>query len=266
MRSGAAFAMALTWMTLVLVLFVVDASPVTRRLETTTSSLPVVVTSDWDEGGDFDMDEGDDDWLGDAVPVSPSSLPFRSDFDDDDYEDDDDSTSKRRPSDDDDVDVQDAEELDEESEKADEQSRRSSAEFLFMPGSDNRLMLQDDDGEQSGLIKVRHTGKSQYPEIQSNSLEEDNDVDDDEMPSKDDGQFEFTIGQDEDAEDKSKDDFVLEDTRSSKDESDDENIPKPATRNIEDLDDDDDDEDDDLVFESPEEDSQVIYGDPVFLY
>lgn len=93
--------------------------------------------------------------------MSPSSLPFRSDFDDaDDYDDDDDSTSKRRPSDDDDIEVQDAEELDEDEEEdkvddGEQQSRRGNAEFLFMPATDKRLMLQDDDGDQSGLIKVR---------------------------------------------------------------------------------------------------------------
>ncbi|GFY44891.1 hypothetical protein TNIN_108861 [Trichonephila inaurata madagascariensis] len=264
---------SLIWVTFCTCVVFCAASPTRRQFisitETTSSEPVVVVTKEgavWDDNDDFDLD-GDEDWMGEE-PASPSSIPQRNEYEeyDDDDDDDDEYASKRGSSnEEEDIEHQDAEEGDEDVEVHD-------AEFLFLPSRDTRLVLQDDD-EQSGPIKVRHTGKNSYPEV----LDGDNSIEDSskEDKSEDSEQFEFTIDNDEGDERNNevddKDDFVLEDSE-QKDNS-------LLTKNDADLDDDDEDDDDDNfvvdddndadddpMFESPEEDSQVIYGDHVFLY
>ncbi|GBM62598.1 hypothetical protein AVEN_243342-1 [Araneus ventricosus] len=202
----------------------------------------------------------DEEWLGEA-PASPSSVPQRAEYEDyDDDDGDEDGYSSRRgnksDAEDEDIDHQDAEEDEDE----------NDAEFLFMPSRETRLVLQDDD-DQSGPIKVRHTGKNSYPEV----IDADNSVEDSSKEGKneDSQHFEFTIDNDEEDDSNNevddKDDFVLEDSRPK-------NQRREASQDDEEDDDDDnfvageDDDDEDPMFENPEEDSQVIYGDHLFLY
>ncbi|CAL1276766.1 unnamed protein product [Larinioides sclopetarius] len=253
---------SLIWVTLCTCVVFCAAIPTRRQFvsitETTSSEPAAVVTNEgavWDENDDFDLD-GDEEWLGD-IPASPSSIPQRAEYEDYDVDDgEDDGYSSRRGSkgdaEDEDIDHQDAEE------------DESDAEFLFMPSRETRLVLQDDD-DQSGPIKVRHTGKNSYPEV----VDADNSVEDSskEGRNEDSQNFEFTIDNDEEDDSNNevddKDDFVLEDSR-----------PKNLRREADEEDDDDDDdnfvddedEEEDPVFENPEEDSQVIYGDHLFLY
>ncbi|KFM68326.1 hypothetical protein X975_08309, partial [Stegodyphus mimosarum] len=272
---------SLIWMTLCIYFALCISSPTRRQFVTiteTTSDPAVVVTNEetvWDDNDAFDLDG--DIWLNEAV-VSPSTIPQHQDYDDyDDDEDDDDEYDQVRHEkvvvdfrdDEDTVEHQDAEE--------DDIQTGNESEFLFMPPRDTRLMLEDDD-EQSGPIKVRHTGRSSYPRI----LDVDNSADSEEEKDSISRQFEFTVDDDdEDDDDKDKDDFVIEDSHLNDDT--DNSVEVLPTREVheDDIDDDDDDDDDqddedfaveedvneNSMFENPEEEAaQVIYGDHVFLY
>lgn len=260
-----------SWVIISTSVFLCTASPTRRQFvsitETTSSDPAEVVTDDgavWDDTDEFDLD-GDEDWLNEAMVVSPSSSPQQSDYED--YDDDDDYSARRSGNvvvdlgdeDDDDVVHQDAE----------EDNNGNEAEFLFLPSRDNRLLLQDDD-DQGGPIKVRHTGKNSYSDI----LDTDNSK---EGKGDSNRQFEFTIDNDDDDDEKDNEvdddngDFVLDESQ-QKDNNNVESVPRHEAH------DDDDEDDDDGEFaagedgngypllDNPDEDSQVIYGDHVFLY
>lgn len=245
------------------------ASPTRRQYKTfteATASDPPATNDGaaWDENDEFDLDgEG---WFSQAA-VSPSSAPQPSrsqDYNEYDNEEDysrgnvmvdfggeDDDDDDNGDGDEDGQHLQDAEEDD---------GSRNDSEFLFLPPRDTRLVLEDDDDDQSGPIKVRHTGRSSYPRtsdaIVDNSVEsaEDDGKEDDEHP------YEFTI--DEDDKDDDDDD---ENEEVHKEDDSEESLPRH-----DDADDEDEfvsEGDDSDMFDNPEEEAaQVIYGDHVFLY
>lgn len=228
------------------------ASPTRRHLisitESSASDSPVTNEGEvWGDNDEFDLD-GQDGWYSQPA-ISPSSSPEKlSDYND--YEDDFNNNNNNRVKDNV-IDFDDDDDEDEEDQQEAEENNVNDSEYLFP------LALEDDDDEQSGPIKVRHTGRSSYPRVSEggdNSIESAQE--DNEHP------YEFAIDEDDKDEDDDENDDPHKDV----------GVDTPPRHEAHEDDDDDEDEfvsegEDNDMFDNPEEDAaQVIYGDHVFLY